>query len=288
MVLAEHGFLTMTKLYNVREKLKSGAPLNESEKAIHDAGCVGVIHELHNKIDAAVAEAYGWPIDLSDDEILSRLVALNKERAEEEKRGMTRWLRPIIRRPAPNCARKKKSRSKQIWKSQRPRHRYCRETTPRSSQHCGIRSAQSASRRKQKTSRSASATAPALHVASNVACDCLQRPEWFADRKLAGSCLPIALFNVLGAGVVCRLTSDRRQANLRYDPFVSSSRPESAVRGTDEKRVSPQHVVRLHDILAVLDRSREPDDMNLPGFRCIRSKANCKGIGRFRYRETGA
>ena len=93
-VLAEHGFLTMTKLYNVREKLKSGAPLSESEKAIHDAGCVGVIHELHNRIDAAVAEAYGWPADLSDEDILSRLVALNKERAEEEKRELIRWLRP--------------------------------------------------------------------------------------------------------------------------------------------------------------------------------------------------
>ncbi len=93
-VLSEHDFLTMTKLYNVREKLKSDEPLNENEKAIHDADCVGVIHELHNKIDAAVAEAYGWPADLSDAEILSRLVALYKERAEEEKRGLIRWLRP--------------------------------------------------------------------------------------------------------------------------------------------------------------------------------------------------
>jgi hypothetical protein len=93
-VLQEHEFLTITKLYSVREKLQSGALLNESEKAIHDAGCVGVIHELHNKIDAAVAEAYGWPADLSDDDILGRLVALNKERAEEEKRGIIRWLRP--------------------------------------------------------------------------------------------------------------------------------------------------------------------------------------------------
>src|SRR6185437_4431317 len=98
-VLAEHGFLTMTKLYNVREKLKSGAPLNDSEKAIHDAGCVGVIHELHNRIDAAVAEAYGWPADLSDEDILGRLVALNKERAEEEKRGLIRWLRPDYQAP---------------------------------------------------------------------------------------------------------------------------------------------------------------------------------------------
>ena len=93
-VVAEHTFLSMTKLYNVREKLKAGGSLDDNERAIHDAGCVGVIHELHNKIDAAVAEAYGWPADLSDDEILARIVALNKERAEEEKRGIVRWLRP--------------------------------------------------------------------------------------------------------------------------------------------------------------------------------------------------
>jgi hypothetical protein len=93
-VLVEHDFLTMTRLYNVREKLKSGEPLDDSEKGIHDAGCVGVIHELHNKLDAAVADAYGWPADLSDEEILARLVALNRERAEEEKKGLIRWLRP--------------------------------------------------------------------------------------------------------------------------------------------------------------------------------------------------
>lgn len=93
-VLADHDFLTMTKLYNVREKLKSGLPLDESEKAICDAGCVGVIHELHNKIDAAVTDAYGWPADLSDKEALARLVVLNKNRAEEEQQGIIRWLRP--------------------------------------------------------------------------------------------------------------------------------------------------------------------------------------------------
>lgn len=93
-VLAEHSFLTMTKLYNVHAKLKAGESLDNDDRVIHDAGCVGVIHELHNEIDAAVAEAYGWPAKLSDDEILARLVTLNKERAEEEKRGNVRWLRP--------------------------------------------------------------------------------------------------------------------------------------------------------------------------------------------------
>jgi type II restriction/modification system DNA methylase subunit YeeA len=41
----------------------------------------------HAKLDAAVAVAYGWPPDLSDDEILSRLLALNLARAGTEKVG---------------------------------------------------------------------------------------------------------------------------------------------------------------------------------------------------------
>ncbi len=44
-------------------------------------------------------DAYGWPHDLSDDEILRRLVDLNRERAEEEKRGLIRWLRPEFQNP---------------------------------------------------------------------------------------------------------------------------------------------------------------------------------------------
>ena len=38
----------------------------------------------HQKLDAAVAAAYGWPADLSDDQILERLLALNLKRASEE------------------------------------------------------------------------------------------------------------------------------------------------------------------------------------------------------------
>lgn len=35
----------------------------------------------HKRLDAAVAAAYGWPADLSDDDVLERLFALNQERA---------------------------------------------------------------------------------------------------------------------------------------------------------------------------------------------------------------
>jgi hypothetical protein len=47
----------------------------------------------------AATQAYGWPVDLSDDQILANLIALNKERSEEEKRGLVRWLRPDYQIP---------------------------------------------------------------------------------------------------------------------------------------------------------------------------------------------
>jgi len=37
--------------------------------------------EAHRRLDTAVFDAYGWPHDLTDDEILARLLALNLERA---------------------------------------------------------------------------------------------------------------------------------------------------------------------------------------------------------------
>jgi hypothetical protein len=39
------------------------------------------LENLHHALDEAVAAAYGWPADLSDDEVLSRLLALNLERS---------------------------------------------------------------------------------------------------------------------------------------------------------------------------------------------------------------
>ncbi len=43
------------------------------------------------------------------------------------------------------------------------------------------------------------------------------------------------------------------------------------------KRVAPEHVNKLRDILAVLDRSRRPEDMDLPGFRLHSLKGPLKG-----------
>ncbi len=54
---------TLTNLYNTR-----GTPEGTW------------LDSLHRKLDAAVAAAYGWPADLPDDEILTRLLALNHAR----------------------------------------------------------------------------------------------------------------------------------------------------------------------------------------------------------------
>lgn len=91
---ALHPGLTMTDMYNVLEKLRAGEALNAKEKSIHEQGLVSILKQLHDDLDAAVFAAYGWPVPLSDEEILAKLVALNAERAAEEGRGVIRWLRP--------------------------------------------------------------------------------------------------------------------------------------------------------------------------------------------------
>ena len=58
-----------------------------------------MLQQLHDELDAAVFDAYGWPASLTDEEILERLVALNAARAAEEQQGLIRWLRPEFQNP---------------------------------------------------------------------------------------------------------------------------------------------------------------------------------------------
>ncbi|MHB1322558.1 MAG: class I SAM-dependent DNA methyltransferase [Acidithiobacillus ferrivorans] len=118
---AEHTELTLTGMYNVLEKRRSGAILSVQDRAIHQAGLVSILAELHDALDHAVLDAYGWS-DLADaivgqpggttplpdkhvtlreaeEEILTRLVALNTQRAAEEAQGQIRWLRPDYQAP---------------------------------------------------------------------------------------------------------------------------------------------------------------------------------------------
>ena len=97
--LTEHPGLTLTQMYNVLEKLRAGDVLDETEERIKKEGVVRVLKELHDKLDGLVIEAYGWASTLSDEEILGRLLALNQERATEERAGKIRWLRPEYQIP---------------------------------------------------------------------------------------------------------------------------------------------------------------------------------------------
>ncbi|MGC1273785.1 MAG: DNA methyltransferase [Planctomycetaceae bacterium] len=142
---AAHAGLTMTGMYNVLERLREfdrasvgnalrgvphgpddvqlaeerppsgrnaaeGVPYNgltAKERTIHEQGLVSVLRQLHDDLDAAVAAAYGWPVDLTDEQILERLVALNAERAAEEAKGLVRWLRPAFQNPGGTTATQK-------------------------------------------------------------------------------------------------------------------------------------------------------------------------------------
>lgn len=122
---AAHETLALTGMYNVLEKLKAGELLKPKEREIHEQGLVSILKQLHDELDLAVLDAYGWE-DLAplmqvvngnvgpatagtadrdeavralDEALLERLVALNAERATEERRGLVRWLRPAFQRP---------------------------------------------------------------------------------------------------------------------------------------------------------------------------------------------
>ncbi|MEJ5207091.1 DNA methyltransferase [Denitratimonas sp. CY0512] len=120
---AAHPGLTLTGMYNVLDKLRSGEVLTAKERTLHEQGLVSVLRQLHDELDEAVLHAYGWgdllpllrvahgndaPLEgqsredakrAFDEAVLERLVALNAERAAEEARGVVRWLRPAFQNP---------------------------------------------------------------------------------------------------------------------------------------------------------------------------------------------
>lgn len=103
---------TLTGLYNVLDKLRRGEELNEKDKSVHEQGLVSVVKSMHDELDAAVLQAYGWSdlgaVPWADEAarvvwveaVLERLVALNAKRAAEEAAGSIRWLRPEFQIPA--------------------------------------------------------------------------------------------------------------------------------------------------------------------------------------------
>jgi hypothetical protein len=108
--LRAHAEPTITTVYNVLSKLRSGESMTETDRTVYQRGLVAVLRSLHDDLDTAVLEAYGWTDlcpALADhrppaaearaaavETLLERLVALNAKRAAEEAAGTVRWLRP--------------------------------------------------------------------------------------------------------------------------------------------------------------------------------------------------
>ncbi|WP_199300631.1 class I SAM-dependent DNA methyltransferase [Coleofasciculus sp. FACHB-542] len=130
-VQAQHPDVTITAMYNLLEKIRAGVELTEKDRDFNNKALVSTLKQIHDELDLAVFEAYGWSDLLDppqpslkrgenadgsassvvqegieggamqnlDEIILERLVALNAERAEEERNGLIRWLRPEYQAP---------------------------------------------------------------------------------------------------------------------------------------------------------------------------------------------
>nr|WP_309509640.1 DNA methyltransferase [Hymenobacter sp. KCTC 23674] len=96
---AQHSTLTITDLYNVVEKLRAGQSLTPKEQVTNQLGLASVVLNLHQQLDREVAAAYGWAADLSEAELLTRLVRLNEQRVAEEAAGVVHYLRPSYQAP---------------------------------------------------------------------------------------------------------------------------------------------------------------------------------------------
>jgi hypothetical protein len=113
---ANYPSLSLTNMYNVLEKLRSQTPLTVKELEVNQQGLVSILGELHDRLDKAVFNAYGWEdvgnilIGMpgattslknkaseqleAEEQLLIRLVNLNATRAAEEAQDEIKWLRP--------------------------------------------------------------------------------------------------------------------------------------------------------------------------------------------------
>jgi hypothetical protein len=110
--------------------VRTGEELPPKDKTIHEQGLVSVLGQIHDELDNAVLEAYGWS-DLApalagkpggtspthqktpeqaeaEEALLERIVTLNARRAAEEARGVIHWLRPEWQSPQKKPARQEK------------------------------------------------------------------------------------------------------------------------------------------------------------------------------------
>ena len=180
---AAHESVTLTGLYNVLDKLRRGETLTAKDKTLHEQGLVSVLQSLHDELDAAVLQAYGWsdlgPVPWRDDAaraawleaLLARLVTLNAKRSAEEagtwpgspSGGLVRWLRPEFQDPARRAAAQV---AEQVAEAE-----HATEAAAPAPQQTGIDGVETAAQAQARADEAAdsAALAPSLPVAATTA-----------------------------------------------------------------------------------------------------------------------
>jgi hypothetical protein len=143
-VQAEHPGLTLTQIYNVLEKLRSGERLVTQDEAIKTQCLVLILKEHHKKLDQLVAEAYGWRAGgggkararaLAAPRLSARALALSTHKPERKP------TRNSPRRSSSKPRRKSRTFRPTIWSARRPSSprsckptsRWTRQASPRAS-----------------------------------------------------------------------------------------------------------------------------------------------------------
>ena len=83
-------------MYNLLEKLRAGEPFTDTDRDHKNKALISILKQIYDDLDKAVLDDYSWPHTITDEQILENLVALNAERAEEERNGLIRWLPPRL------------------------------------------------------------------------------------------------------------------------------------------------------------------------------------------------
>jgi hypothetical protein len=94
-----HPAVTITEMYNVLEKIRASESLTIEDREVYEKGLIAILRQLHDELDEAVFAAYGWSPEITDEQILECVVALNAQRRAEEANGIIRWLRPEYQAP---------------------------------------------------------------------------------------------------------------------------------------------------------------------------------------------
>jgi hypothetical protein len=65
-VQAQYPDVTITGMYNLLEKLRAGQSFSDKDREYNNKALVSTLKQIHDELDAAVLDAYGWNHDITD------------------------------------------------------------------------------------------------------------------------------------------------------------------------------------------------------------------------------